>query len=301
MKPAVFGYNPYVIIEKYSNDMCAEFVGVRANRSIECLHRMRVASRRLRTSLWVYKTLFPAGKLSRWKVSLNGLARVLGKARDCDIHTKHLKTVLAHTRDTSLANGIRRLWVALCDERSRLQPRVSAALDMFCESGVREELQDFLRRRTLRVPDREELSRLAARRIRKRLEQFLSFAPYVHKPRQVRRLHQMRIAAKHVRYSLQICAPLYKKKKINSFIEAAYDIQHILGDVHDRDVWITTLPRYGQAATDPLYRQALGSLRARCVRMRESSYVQFVRMWRKQEKENIWEKLESCLRRACRL
>ena len=53
----------------------------------------------------------------------------------------------------------------------------------------------------------------------------------------------MRIAAKRLRYLMQALAPLYPDA-LAAPIQAARLCQTRLGDIHDGDMWIDTLPRF---------------------------------------------------------
>ena len=68
-----------------------EIDGVRAGEDIEYLHRMRVASRRLRAALPVFASCFPAKKYARWLTDIRRITRVLGDARDADVQVGALR------------------------------------------------------------------------------------------------------------------------------------------------------------------------------------------------------------------
>jgi hypothetical protein len=53
----------------------------------------------------------------------------------------------------------------------------------------------------------------------------------------------MRIAGKHLRYTLEIFAPIYGHA-LDPHIRAMKNIQDLLGEIHDNDVWISWLPEF---------------------------------------------------------
>ena len=75
------------------------------------------------------------------------------------------------------------------------------------------------------------------------LEGLLSHEPYIEQPERSEELHQMRIAAKKLRYSIEIFAPLFDGA-LDEQLATAKEVQKILGEIHDCDVWITTLPDF---------------------------------------------------------
>jgi CHAD domain-containing protein len=72
------------------------------------------------------------------------------------------------------------------------------------------------------------------------LEAFYSHAPEGSVEPEV--LHELRIAAKRLRYSLEFFESCYGKRLAN-YIEAIRDLQELLGDIHDCDVMIGVLQK----------------------------------------------------------
>jgi CHAD domain-containing protein len=73
-----------------------------------------------------------------------------------------------------------------------------------------------------------------------RLDELHSFVPKALDPRQVKALHDMRIAAKRLRYILEVAAePCFGAYALTA-IKRAKDLQDLLGELHDCDV---QLPR----------------------------------------------------------
>jgi hypothetical protein len=77
----------------------------------------------------------------------------------------------------------------------------------------------------------------ARRIIDTRLDEMLSFAPYVHDPKYVTELHDLRIAAKRLRYTLELFRFAFPSG-INALIDEVKQIQEHIGDMHDADVMI---------------------------------------------------------------
>jgi hypothetical protein len=78
--------------------------------------------------------------------------------------------------------------------------------------------------------------RQAARRVLAvRIAEFYSYAPFIHDPARVTELHDMRIAAKRLRYTLEIFR-VALSDSANDTIEQVKEIQELLGQIHDADV-----------------------------------------------------------------
>ena len=71
-----------------------EIPGVLAANDIEHIHRMRVATRRLRSALPLFSLCFSGKKIWRWRRGLRETARALGEARDTDVQIAFLREYL---------------------------------------------------------------------------------------------------------------------------------------------------------------------------------------------------------------
>ena len=120
----------------------------------------------------------------------------------------------------------------------------------------------------------------------------------------------MRIAAKRLRYIMQALAPLYPEGLAES-VQAARLCQTKLGDIHDGDVWIDTLPRFleeEQARTlayfgsttpfEPLRPGILALLHNR-QHQRAQDYQEFVTFWDQLHAQGVWERLRQTLATLC--
>ena len=58
--------------------------GARKGKDIECVHQLRVASRRIRGALQMFRACFPARKGKRWRKATRRLTLALGPVRDRD-------------------------------------------------------------------------------------------------------------------------------------------------------------------------------------------------------------------------
>src|SRR5262249_56548814 len=71
---------------KYLHALMAELEGVRQAEDRECVHRMRVASRRLRSVLPLFATSLSRQTCARWRKQLRRVTRALGPAREIRGH-----------------------------------------------------------------------------------------------------------------------------------------------------------------------------------------------------------------------
>jgi CHAD domain-containing protein len=85
----------------------------------------------------------------------------------------------------------------------------------------------------------------ARRIIDTRAAEVRSFSPGVLDPRNVEDLHDMRIAAKRLRYVLELTAPVFGEPAEQA-AKRAKKLQDLLGEIHDCDVTIPRVERHIQ-------------------------------------------------------
>jgi CHAD domain-containing protein len=88
---AVIVYGAGVLL-KHLQSLTAEIEGVRQSKDIEYIHRMRVASRRLRSALGIFPGCLPATKKENWIKEIQSITRALGSARDLDVQIDVVET-----------------------------------------------------------------------------------------------------------------------------------------------------------------------------------------------------------------
>lgn len=83
--------------------------------------------------------------------------------------------------------------------------------------------------------------------VRERLADMYAYAPHIENPQNIQELHDLRIAAKRVRYTLEIFADFLPETSKEFAAELA-DLQDELGALHDSEVMLALLRRLLQQA-----------------------------------------------------
>jgi CHAD domain-containing protein len=78
--------------------------------------------------------------------------------------------------------------------------------------------------------------------VRERLADMYAYAPYVENPENIQELHDLRIAAKRVRYTLEVFADFLPATS-KDFAQELADLQDELGELHDSEVMLALLRR----------------------------------------------------------
>ncbi|WP_321508065.1 CHAD domain-containing protein [uncultured Methanoregula sp.] len=302
-----------------------EMNGVREAKDIEYIHRMRVASRRLRAALPLFRECFPKKQYQRWMQEIANITRALGEARDADVQIAYLQKQIkksnsiwkekhpdAGNTESPEGPALQYLLAELRKKRSGLQSRVVSALDALQKSRIVPEMRTFFaaaRSSQSQCPSKAlmyGISPVSAIRIDSRLRTLLSYETWVNHPEAVAEHHATRIAAKKLRYTMELFGPVYRLG-LNKPLSRVKKIQEILGDIHDCDVWIDTIVRILLHERSRLRSEneekrpdtkTLASLKI-LLRIREKErsllFYRFTRFWESQKKAGLWDELKTTL------
>jgi CHAD domain-containing protein len=181
-------------------------------------------------------------------------------------------------------------------------------------------------RRVKKLDPRSPLADNAARIIRARLDEMLSFAPAALEFECSRHQHDLRIAAKRLRYVLETTEFCFGKPA-KTARRRARDLQDLLGELHDCDVMLPRVEghlaalraedakavreRAGDSADiDPglaalaRHRTAYRGLEELAVYVqarRRLLFDRFVEFWAEQERTGTWTRLERAVKQHLRL
>ncbi len=279
-------------------------------QDIEPIHRLRVSSRRLRTGIKHFRDCLPEKTTRGLEDEIRRLGHALGKARDLDIQIETLNALYEEDLPQTYKPGYRRLLLRLKQSRSKAQEKVEHTLS---EMKAKSRINKMITRLETSASSAEDLylytPSLYARAfaaIHADLNEFLSYENFVHSPDNMEKLHALRIAGKHLRYSMEIFAPVYKQALL-PYIQLMKDIQDQLGTMHDNDVWVTWLPKFLKKEekrvdeyfgnTGPLKGLIPGihHLIEDRKNSRDAAYQSFLATWETLAYENVWENLHTII------
>lgn len=221
----------------------AQFIGnwavLRTSDQPEAIHQMRVALRRLRAALAIFKRALPCPEFDVLRSEARRIATALGPARECDVfHSSATQGPLAHPDrpancEMLLASVAERRFMAYRDARALIDDTATTQFVL--------KIRSFLARRTWRNvlvgPDLalltfppvafacETLDRLRVRALKrgKNLSDLSDEAR-----------HELRIALKKLRYAAEFFATLFGgRRAIRRYVATVSDLQDVLGAHND--------------------------------------------------------------------
>ena len=236
-----------LVLRAQVNELCKHREKAIAWKDPEGVHDMRVLSRRLRSSINDFKTYFRKGSLPR--PALRSIADNLGTVRDIDVELIALHELKSEARGDA-AEGIKLLMAEWKRQRRAARVKLKAAIDPSATTEFRKQFLAKLQIITISVPAAAPPDQIApavasfrdlgVRVIDARLRDFIRASPSLYRPYDIKKLHELRILAKRLRYSMELFAPCLGKELAANAKEVAH-MQTSLGELHDCDVWIRDL------------------------------------------------------------
>jgi CHAD domain-containing protein len=271
----------------------------------EGVHSMRVASRRLRSTLRDFTPYLHKRRLSGAGKQLKNLAAALGEVRDHDVAILALEELKTHA-----------------------PLELSAALNQFIEtrSGVREQARKDLTAaietaelkhlelkfvaavdEAIAVSSRPKkhhqnkppltFAEMSREIILDRLKEYEKRSEGLFKPLNVDALHDMRIAVKRLRYALELFSRCWPRT-VAAQAKRAARIQGALGELHDCDVWIESIGKQIIRARKQKEKQQLAVLLwllNHFLRLRAKHLTRAFARWREWETQDASGKVRAAL------
>jgi CHAD domain-containing protein len=265
---------------------------------IKGVHDMRVATRRVRSALRDFTPLLHKRVLKPLKKDLKQFADVLGAVRDLDVFIAALEELQFAAEDESIRQGIEKLI------REQRALREVARLDL-TESLERDKLVDLQKNFADAIDEavrqkksNRNLSFDEAGRdvIDDCLDNLLSLEACIYEPFNQNALHKFRLAAKRLRYAIQLFV-VCLGDEISPFIKEIRQMQTILGTVHNCDVWIEILGerlRENKALDESDY-QAATWLLSEFVSERTREYRSALNLWSEWKTNDFAERLRALI------
>ena len=240
--------------------MLAESSGVRGGNKPEAIHQMRVWSRRTRAALDIFAPCFSGKEYDGVVAEIKAVTAALGTARDMDVIIQTMQgradSLPEHER-----GGVLALIAELTKRRKRVQPDVKRTVQRLAKRDVAKRFASLAatcgsrkclphgqgdKKGAVTVDPNAPLLTNAAKTIRKRLTALFDYEPCLHEPTRVRQHHAMRIAAKRLRYTMDIFQEVVGSAMPDAApylaaFEAVRTMQDHLGVLHDCDVLVPQL------------------------------------------------------------
>ena len=269
----------------------------------EGVHSMRVASRRLRSALRDFLPYLRKRGLTTVQKRLKNIAGALGEVRDHDVAIMALEE-LEKKAPTTVSPTLKQFVETRKERLGQARENLKSVLDKtqldqlqldFAAAVDGATATDGAKGRPKPQITYLQMSRAV---ISDRLKELEKLSADVYKPFEVETLHDMRIAAKRLRYAVELFQSCWGRS-IGMYAKRAARMQTALGDLHDCDVWIES---FGEAIDDARKQKqdaqvaAFVWLLGHFVKLRTKHLRRAFGEWSKWEAQDLGGKLRESLR-----
>jgi CHAD domain-containing protein len=237
--------------------------GVRARIDTEFLHDYRVAVRRTRSLLGQIRGVFSAEMAAHFATEFSWLGQLTGPPRDLDV----LALALRGEQDGISTADMHAVRLLLDDRRQRAHAALVDALNGDRYRRLLPEWRGFLQQSDLpgaeAVNANRALSDVMAARARRLSRKIARTALAIDAGSPAATLHDVRIAAKKLRYLVDVTPGFYADADLTCVLRALKTLQRVLGefnDAHVQEQWLLECGRMPSVDGKPALRSALARL-----------------------------------------
>jgi inorganic triphosphatase YgiF len=206
----------------------------------EFVHQARIALRRLRSALRLFRESIGAQRASAWRGRLSETGAALGRARDWDVLVSDLLPPMLRTfGDEAL---LRRVRAGAAKRRRAEREHARQSLRAAPHAKVVLEIARWLSEAQEPVEAAESVAAFAARVARRRHKRLVADALGIAGMTAAER-HRVRIDAKRLRYGIEGLASLFKAGRTKRYVERLVALQDALGRSNDGATALSLLPQ----------------------------------------------------------
>jgi CHAD domain-containing protein len=284
-------------------------------RDPEGVHDMRVASRRLRSALRDFAPHLRKTKMAAPVRQLKEIADKLGVVRDYDVAIIALEK-LQKKADPELSSGLQKI---IDDRKAKLGParkELVQALNYEKLSALKRNFRNAVEAAVVpQRPSTPPASGTTRKRgasykvyarstLLKLLKELEALSPSLFEPQKVKPLHEMRIAAKRLRYAMELFAACWGDQ-LGVFSHQMAQMQSSLGELHDCDLWIEHFGKRlsgfkkkasSERATSKDERDAMIWLLSHFSRLRTKHFRAALQRWHEWEEKDFCNRLTATLK-----
>ncbi|HKR22543.1 MAG TPA: CHAD domain-containing protein [Pyrinomonadaceae bacterium] len=203
----------------------------------EGVHSMRVASRRLRSALRDFTPYIRRRDLTELLKQTKNIAASLGEVRDQDVAIAALEK-LEKRSSAEASAALKELIHTRANVRDSARESLKSVL--LTNNDFATQFAAVIDTATAVPKNQVTFLNMSEAVIVERLKDLEDLSDSLYKPFEVESLHEMRIAAKRLRYALELFQQCWGRA-IAGYSKKVAAMQKALGDLHDCDVWIDSI------------------------------------------------------------
>jgi len=304
-----------LVLGRRLEEMCLLRKAALDFRDPEGVHDMRVASRRVRSALRDFAPHLRKTKIAASTKHLREIADTLGVVRDYDVAIIALEK-LQKKANPEISSGLQRI---IDDQKAKLDPARKELVQALnykklsqLKRSFRHAIVDSIVSQAATkqpasgttVKSGPSYKVYARSTLLKRLKDLEALSLSLYEPQKVKPLHEMRIAAKRLRYAIELFAACWGDQ-LGVFSHQVAQMQSSLGELHDCDLWIEHFGKQlsrlkkkasSELATSEDERDAMIWLLSDFSRLRTKHFRAALALWHEWEEKDFCNRLTATLR-----
>jgi len=251
-------------ILRHNLDYLAEWEqAAHSSDDIEGVHQTRVAFRRMRSALTIFRMVIPKAVSESWADEMRNLAGQLGRARDLDVF---IDEALSSIRGKLSLPGAASLEALVYAQRETVNEEVCNMLDSEQYARFKTEFGSWINNRgweqaDLKIKQRKlregSLITFAYKVLDRQERRVLEAGAHVDK-HSAEEMHRLRIECKKLRYAAEFFSPIFAG--MDEFIGHMKGLQNLLGVMNDVAVMHDLLGELLAGVKDPEVQQYAGGI-----------------------------------------
>lgn len=247
-------------------------------QSVDALHDLRVASRRLRAVVSLIGRTMPRRRTNSLAAKLRQLTRTLGLPREIDVNIEIIEQLLPPAAAPEDRAAIEHLLETLTARRDFEHRRMTRKLNRLKVAKLRRQILDLAQR----IPESaaSEDAHAADDVLAPLIENAFAGLPAVRQSERPAELHEMRIAIKRLRYAFEWLSPA-APGGFASLIQRAVALQDCIGSHHDHfrlEAWLTEIETHLDQRGRAVLSAGVCRCRERVSKERQRCYAQFLEL-----------------------
>ncbi|MCB1099152.1 MAG: CHAD domain-containing protein [Verrucomicrobiae bacterium] len=263
-------------LERHFSEMVANEAVALEGCDPEGVHQMRVASRRLSTALDVFRKCLPAKKVKSLDKEIHWVTRSLGKVRDLDVFCEAIQS------DSDEDAPLAKFREHVASTRRVAQEELAATLGSERYLAFKQNFGDFLNALSEGDVDPEsshDTLEMARTVVPHAVTKVRHDGAKISKSSLDEDLHRLRLDAKHLRYRLELFAPVVPGG-LEEPLKACRKLQKFLGEHQDACMANQRIHCFRKSHTmDDCERQHLKKLKARFCHQKRAQRKAWPEIW----------------------
>jgi CHAD domain-containing protein len=214
----------------------------------EYVHNLRVGTRRAKAAVHAFSDWLPARRARRTLRELKRLRRAAADARDYDVLLARLTPWAAEKNDPACTELVSRVHAARRDVQPDLEHAHRRCIRREFEHSTAQ-LLEKLRWRGSPISDEPDMRSVAQRQLRTAADKF--FAAAKRDLSDIKRLHEMRLLGKRMRYAMELYASAFDGSFRDELYPMVEQVQEYLGAVNDHATALSHFERWLDEWDDP--------------------------------------------------